>query len=114
MPMPISPSDITVSPLKDEKDLFQRNRLETAFKKRYGKPVDIQVTYDLTKDKTIKEYTLHFNAEKNNQYFITEYLVDDITDKVFIKYIRGGEIVENVFNRFVDAEITLADLISEE
>lgn len=114
MQTPTSPSDIKRSPIVDKKNIFKREQLSKAFNKRYGKPVDVQVTYDVTELGTIKEYTLHFISQKGDNYFITEHLVDDITDTVSIKYIRDGKIMENVFKRFVDAEITLADLISEE
>lgn len=102
------------SRIPDQKNVFSREGKEEAFALRYGKTVKIAVTYDLNPDNTLKEYTLRFETPKRYHYSVTEYLKNDVTDYVLLCYRKDGRNIENKFSRFVDAEVTLADLISQE
>lgn len=103
----------------DVKNVFKHEEKEKAFKKRYGKDVSIIVTYDhpdseLKSFDFLSEYTLRFETPKGGHYAVTEYLDHGATRDVILSYRKNGRNFENHFNRFVDAEVTLADLISEE
>lgn len=104
----------------DAKNVFKAEEKEKSFKKRYGRDVKITVTYEgkdgsvLKSFDDLKEYTLRFQSAKNAHYAITEYLVNGGTDKVILSYVRNGRLIENSFNRPIDAEITLVDLIGDE
>lgn len=111
---------LKVSKHPDAKDMFRHEDKEKGFKKRYGKEVRIAVTYegingaDIKSFNELKEYTLRFESQKRNHYAITEVMLDGDTSEVWLSYRKDGRNITNRFNRFVDAEITLADLISEE
>lgn len=102
------------SKIDDSSNIYKKESLEEAFKKRYGKSVKISVSYDLTEYSTLKEYTLNYKTSKGGNYFVTEYLVDDVTKSVILSFVHNGQLIQNMFKRFVDAEVTLSDLISEE
>lgn len=97
----------------DTKNSFQHKEKEKAFKMRYGKDINTSFTYDLDNSNQLTEYTMR--AESNgNHYSITEYMINGATDYVIIAYHDNGKVIENRFDRYVDAEIKLADLISQE
>jgi len=104
---------LRTSKIPDIKNAFKHEEKEKAFELRYGKKVKITVTYEMD-GPLIKEYTLRFQSEKNNHYVITEYLKNDITDYVLFGYNNNGRVIENKYNRFVDAEIALSDILAEE
>lgn len=111
--------NIRTSRKPDTKNVFKSEEKEKAFKKRYGKKVNVSVTYDTKTDKfesmdDLSEYTVRFESDKGHHYAITEYLVNGDTDYVIFSYIVNNKNYENKFDRYVDAEITLADRISEE
>lgn len=111
---------LKVSKHPDSRDLFRHAEKENGFNKRYGKKVRIAVTYEgiegaeLKSFNDLKEYTLRFESQNRHHYAITEVLKDGGTSEVWLSYRKDGRNITSRFNRFVDAEITLADLISEE
>lgn len=111
----LSMSALKTSKLPDQKDIFKREDKEKAFYDRYGKRVRCIVTYDLNDDgRTLKEYTIIFESQKQRHYSLTEYLQNDVTDYVLLCYRKNGRNFESKFTRFIDAEVTLADLIAQE
>jgi len=95
-----------VSEFKKDKDR------ERAFERRYGKKSDVYVQYNVTPDLKDGYYTVKFITKK--EYLITEYLKDGLTDYITFKYSKDGRDYEHRFNRFIDAEIMLADEIAGE
>ncbi len=106
-------TSLRTSKYPDTKNIFKSDEKEKAFKKRYGKNVKITITYEMDGN-LIKEYTLRFQSEKGNHYVITEYLKNDVTDYVLFGYHYNGKVIENKYNRFIDAEIALSDKLAEE
>jgi len=102
----------------DDKDIFKSKDKEEAFEKRYGKKVSIDAFYDVENEPIksfdeLKAYRLKFRSG-NNEYEIDEHLKGGATDYVILRYNKNGKKIENRFNRFLDAEVSLADKISEE
>ena len=89
---------MTEAPLKAE-----------CFTKRDGKTIKCFVEHNM-KDKVLLDYTIKIVSEKGKEYLLTDYLKDGATEKIVLR--RGER--ENVFTRFVDAEIAVADGIAEE
>lgn len=81
---------------------------EKAFLKRYGKAVECDVEYNMDGD-NIKDYTVTLKSPKNT-FMITEFMKDGLTDYVFLSYKDK----QWKYTRFLDAEISVADKISEE
>ncbi len=84
---------------------------ELAFFKRYGKKTVITVDNRFVNG-VLESYTLYFETP-NMLYRIDEFLKDGATDYVTLEYGKERKI-KHKYNRFLDAEITLADLIAEE
>jgi hypothetical protein len=106
---------VRTSLIPDARNILKSEYKEEAFLRRYGKKVKLVCSYELNPDgRTFKEVTCVFETEKRQHYSLTEYLANDVTDYVLLCYRRNGRNIENKFNRYIDAEITLADLISEE
>lgn len=106
------------SKIKDINDIWKAKEREKAFMKRYGKDIRISVSYDINTDKftsmdDVSECTMKFES-KDKQYSITEFLKNGATEKVILCYTHEGKVRENIFRRYIDAEITLVDKISEE
>jgi hypothetical protein len=87
---------------------------EQAFKARYGKDIHITGTYELNSDGTYKEVTLRIQSAKGNNYVITEYFLNNDTDYVLLCRQHENRNIETRFGRYLDAEVTIADLIAEE
>ena len=107
------------SRLVDDKDIFKSREKEKMFNKRYGKQVNITVSYDINTSEfksmdDLKEYTLKFRTLKGKEYTLTEILDKGATKKVVLKYNNQGKEIKSIFLRFIDAEVTLADYIAEE
>ena len=92
------------------------NNLEEAFFRRYGKKVNISRTYDLNEDKTFKQVTVRFETPKGNHYVLNEIYKENTndTDYVLLCYTKDDRKFEHKHNRYIDAEISLVDKISEE
>ena len=80
---------------------------EKLFNKRYGKMPQIFIEHKIENNQLV-EYTLKFVSKK--EYVLTEILKDGATEKVLLKH---GDKTHS-YTRFVDAELSIADLISEE
>jgi len=99
------------SKVYDKDDRFNKEILKESFFKRYGKEVDVQVTYEMDGPQ-IKEYSIEFIT--NKFYSLTEQLENGLTKKVILAYRKDGRDFKHEFDRYLDAEVTLADKISEE
>ena len=81
---------------------------EKAFLKRYGKEVECDVEYNM--DGTIiKDYTVTLKSPKNT-FMITEFMKDGLTEYVILTY----KTKQWKHTRFIDAEITVADIMGDE
>jgi len=107
-------SHVKTSRLPDSKNIFKNEDKEKAIKKRYGRAVKITVTYDMEGNK-LKEITLRFQSEKNKVYSLTEYFKEDqTTDYCLLCCKRNDRAFEYRFDRFLDAEVSMIDMIAEE
>lgn len=131
MPTNINPSDITKEELEnierdlqisavrksavsDAKDIFKSEAREKAFARRYGKNVRITISYELD-GKNIKELTQQFQDDNNRVYSLTEYFTDNqTTDHVILSCRRKERNFEYRFDRFLDAEVSMVDIMVEE
>lgn len=105
---------IKTSKIADSKNVFKREERQKALKKRYGKNVLITVTFEMNGNK-IKELTQRYQSENNKVYSITEYFTDvETTDYCVLSCRRNGRNFEYKFDRFLDAEVSLIDMIAEE
>jgi len=96
-----------VIPVRDE-------AREKAYKKRYNRDVKIYITRGIT-EVGQKWYSLYFNSKKGTEYVMTEFFTKDLdTDYVTLSYKHGDRTITNKFSRFLDAEISVCDKISEE
>ena len=99
----------------DGKEYYLATEKAKAFEARYGKPVFCVVTIENYENKQPKECTLRIQSAKNKKYVITEYLTPEgTTQSVLLCYTHGPHNIQTQFNRYRDAEVTLADLIAEE
>ena len=81
---------------------------EQAFLKRYGKKVECDVEY--VKDKKIlKNYSVTIKSP-NNSFIIQEFLKEGLTEYVLLTHNNK----QWKHTRFLDAEISVADIIGEE
>ena len=87
---------------------------EEAILKRYGKVVRIAGTLELNADGTYKETCLNIESANGKHYTITEYFKNNDTDYVVTGKVINGWFLEHIFDRYLDAEIQIIDLISEE
>ena len=85
-------------------------KLAEAILKRYGKKVETFKEREINDDKTIKTSTVKIKSKNGREYIVTEYLKDNLTDYVTVK--RGDK--EWKYNRHLDAEVNVIDMISEE
>ena len=93
---------------------FRDESREQAYKKRYNRNVKIFVLQGKT-EQGQSYYTLYFNTPKGTEMTLTEFYTPDFaTDYVNLSYKHGERVIINKFKRFVDAEISLADKVSEE
>lgn len=105
---------IKTSRIADTKNIFKSEEREKAFKRRYGKDVKITITYEMNGNK-LKELTMRFQSVNNKVYSLTEYFTDiETTDYCILCSRRDGRNFEYRFDRFLDAEISLVDMIAEE
>lgn len=105
---------LKTSRLPDTKNIFKSEEREKAFKRRYGKDVKITITYEMNGNK-IKELTMRFQSVNNKVYSLTEYFTPvETTEYCLLCCRRNGRNFEYRFDRFLDAEISLVDMISEE
>lgn len=104
----------------DTKNVFKHEAKEQAFLNRYGKKVATAITYEgkdgaqLRSFNDLLEYTIRYESPKRHHYAITEYLDGGNTKYVLFSYRHNGKNYENRFDRFLDAEVSLADKIAEE
>lgn len=102
------------SAVADSKNIFKSEEREKAFNKRYGKNVRITISYELD-GRNIKELTQQFQSEKNIVYSLTEYFTENqTTDYCLLCCRRNGKNYEYKFDRFLDAEVSLVDIMAEE
>lgn len=126
MPTNINPSDearveealgltaIKTSKIPDTKNVFKREERQKALSRRYGKNLQITVTYEMNGNK-IKELTQRYQSPNNKVYAITEYFTEvETTDYCILSCRREGRNFEYKFDRFLDAEVSLIDMIAEE
>ena len=107
-------SAVRKSSVSDAKNIFKSEERERAFLLRYGKTVRITISYELD-GKNIKELTQQFQSPKNKVYSLTEYFkADQTTDYVILSCRRNERNFEYRFDRFLDAEVSLVDIIAEE
>jgi len=107
-------SHIRTSKIADAKNIFKSEAKEAAIKLRYGKDVKITITYEMN-GKQLKELTLRYQSANNKVYSITEYFNDvETTEYCILCCRRNGRNFEYKFDRFLDAEVSLIDLIAEE
>jgi hypothetical protein len=85
-----------------------------AIKLRYGKDVQISGTYELNPDGTFKETTINIESPKGRHYSITEYFTNNNTDYVITSKTIDNRYMEHRFDRYIDAEIQIIDLIAGE
>jgi hypothetical protein len=104
----------TVAAVANSKPIVNCLSKEQGFKARYGKDVLITGTYELNANGTYKEVTLRIQSAKGKHYVITEYFQNNDTDYVLLCYQHEYRNIETRFDRYLDAEVTIADLISEE
>lgn len=103
---------IKASKVPDAKNIFKSEAREKAFKKRYGKDVRITITYEMNGNK-LKELTQRFQDSNNKVYSITEYFTEqEATDYCILCCRRANRNFDYKFDRFLDAEVMLADLIA--
>jgi hypothetical protein len=110
MPTLTSQNKITSKPYNDP-------AREQSFKGAYGLDAHITATNVNDQDGNWIEVTLRFQTKKNKVYVLTEYFKDgddNSTDFVLLSYTKFNKKFERKFDRFVDAEVVLADLIQEE
>lgn len=106
---------IKTSKIPDAKNIFKRESKELAILSRYGKKVNITVSYEMNLNK-LKELTQQFQSANNKVYSITEYFKEDgeSTDYCILACRREGRNFEYRFDRFLDAEVSMIDMIAEE
>lgn len=105
---------VRTSKVSDSKNIFKSEAKENAFRLRYGKNIKITISYELN-GKKIKEMTLRFQSEQNKVYSLTEYFTEqETTDYVILACRRQSRNFEYKFDRYLDAEVSLADMLSEE
>lgn len=105
---------IKTSKIPDSKNIFKSEYRESALKKRYGKDVKITISYEMDGNK-IKELTQRYQSANNKVYSITEYFTPvETTDYCILSCRRNGRNFEYKYDRFLDAEISLIDMIAEE
>lgn len=103
--------------IPDTKNIFKHEEKEKAFKKRYGKDVNISISYHTHNGKfesmnDIRAIRMMFTF-KNNEYYLTEYFKEADTDYVLFEYTVGSRVIKNKYDRFLDAEVSLVDKIAE-
>lgn len=126
MPMNINQSDmdrveselgleaVKTSRHPDSANVFKSEAREQAFLQRYGKAIKIIITYEMDGNK-IKELTQRFQSANNRVYSITEYFTPtETTDYCILACRRNERNFEYKYDRFLDAEVMLADLLAEE
>lgn len=102
------------SSVADSKNIFKSEERQKAFNKRYGKDARITISYELN-GKNLKELTQQFQSANNKVYSLTEYFTENqTTDYCLLCCRRNGKNYEYKFDRFLDAEVSLVDLIAEE
>lgn len=107
-------SAIRTSKVSDAKNIFKSDEREKALFKRYRRKVKITVSYELD-GKNIKELTQQFQSENNKVYSLTEYFKpDQTTDYCLLCCRRNEKNYEYKFDRFLDAEVSLIDIMAEE
>lgn len=107
-------SAIKTSKISDSKNVFKSEEREKAIRRRYGKDVKLTISYEMNGTK-IKELTIRFQSPKNKVYSLTEYFTDiEDTDYCLLCCRRDGRNMEYRFNRYLDAEVSLIDMIAEE
>ncbi len=107
-------SAVRKSAVSDSKNIFKSEEREKAFARRYGKDVRITISYELD-GKNIKELTQQFQDAKNRVYALTEYFTENqTTDYVILSCRRNERNFEYKFDRFLDAEVSMVDIMVEE
>jgi hypothetical protein len=110
----IEASHVKTSRVSDSKNIFKSEGKEEAIKKRYGKDVKITITYDMNGNK-LKELTQRYQSVNNKVYSITEYFTEmETTEYCILCCRRNNRNFEYKYDRFLDAEVSLMDLIAEE
>jgi hypothetical protein len=84
--------------------------MESAVLKRYGKEVKIVTEYQTNENKEVIKSVCKWTSKKGKEYELIEELKDGLTDVVILKE-NGGE---RKFRNYLEAEVNLIDLISEE
>lgn len=107
-------SAVKTSKIPDAKNIFKREDKQNALMRRYGRELLVTVSYEMNGSK-IKELTQQYQSANNKVYSITEYFKDDeTTDFCILSCRRNGRNFEYRFERFIDAEVSMIDIIAEE
>lgn len=107
-------SHVRTSKVADAKNIFKSDEKEKAIMRRYGKNLKITITYEMD-GKLLKELTIRYQSDNNKVYSITEYFTPtQTTDYCILCCRRAGRNYEYKYDRFLDAEVTMIDIISEE
>lgn len=106
--------DTNTSSNPNRKPMGNTQAYVDAIKLRYGKTVQCSGTYELNPDGTFKETTLNIESSKGKHYSITEYFVNNNTDYVITAKTINERYMEHRFDRYLDAEIQIIDLIAGE
>lgn len=108
-------TDPNQSVIADGKTYYQAKAKADAFALRYGKPILCMATVEYYPNGSPKECTLRVQSAKNKKYLFIETLKEDgNADHVVLCYTIGDRNIETTFNTFLEAEVTLADLIAGE
>ena len=86
---------------------------EQGFEKRYGKKVKISGEITINDKKELEAYNLCFQTPQNT-YSLKEQLKEGLTEFVLFQYKKDDRDFNHRYSRFLDAEVSLADKISEE
>ncbi len=107
-------SHIRTSKVSDSKNIFNSQEKEKAMKLRYGRDLKITITYEMD-GKLLKELTIRYQSANNKVYSITEYFTPtQTTDYCILCCRRNEKNYEYRYDRFLDAEVTMIDIIAEE
>lgn len=106
--------------IKDKNNIFKKEGKIAALKKRYLRDFSMDISYKTKNGKfesmdDLKVQVLDI-IHKGKRFKITEYFNDNDggTDHIILEYERKGQVKSNKFFRFLDAEITMIDKISED
>jgi len=88
--------------------------LAKAFKVRYNRNVEVFRALTFNQDNELKEASIHIMSKKGTRFILNEFLSDGLTDYVTITYKVDDTAKTSKYKRYIDAEISVADLIGQE